>query len=127
MFTEEQLPCRHRPTGQTPRDSIFYKCDIHGQCSLDREHPRIRPCVLCEDRSGENGVSPENPHKYLGDRVESALKIVGVTKERITEWLGFDCNCEENRDRLNMLDRWARRVISGKIDQAKELLEKIME
>lgn len=125
MLDENQLPCKHRPSGQIPKDGLFYKCDIHGQCSLDREHPRIRPCITCVDRS--EGVSPENPHVYLGDRVEAALKIVGITKAKVTSWLGFDCGCEENRERLNQLDRWARRVVGGKIDQAKEFLEKIME
>lgn len=63
----------------------------------------------------------------LGDRIEVALKTIGITKEKVTDWLGFNCRCEENREKLNQLDRWARRVVGGKIEKAKEYLEKLME
>ena len=125
MLTEEQLPCRHRSPGQTPKNDLYFQCTIHGQCSLDKEHSRIRSCILCDDR--REGVQPENPHIYLGTRIELALKSAGVTKEKVADWLGFDCRCEEHRDKLNQLDRWARRVIGGKMAGAKELLGKLME
>lgn len=61
----------------------------------------------------------------LGDRVARALEAVGVTKDRVSAWLG-DCCCEERRQKLNQLDLWARRVISGKIGRAREYLERII-
>lgn len=62
----------------------------------------------------------------LGDAVHQALSIVGATPERVSRWVGQDCCCEERRERLNQLDRWARRIISGRIEQAASYLEQIL-
>jgi hypothetical protein len=63
----------------------------------------------------------------LGDRVEQALTILGVTQERVTGWLGKPCRCGEYIERLNQLDRWARRVVGGKLDKAKHYLQQILD
>ena len=46
----------------------------------------------------------------LGDVVHEALSLVGMTPERVQGYFG-DCCCEERRQKLNALDRWARRVV----------------
>lgn len=62
----------------------------------------------------------------LGDIIESALTKVGIDKSLVTKWLGAPCGCEERREKLNALDFWARRVVKGHIDKAKEYLEGIL-
>lgn len=62
----------------------------------------------------------------LGDEVEKALSIMGITKDRVESWLGEPCNCPERREKLNSLGFWAQRVISGKIRQAKLFLGKLI-
>ncbi len=69
---------------------------------------------------------PQQPRKLLGDRVSSALAVVGITEDRVSKWLGRPCGCSRRRDKLNRIDAWARGVISKTIDDAKESLERII-
>jgi hypothetical protein len=62
----------------------------------------------------------------LGDRVEAALKTVGITKERVEAVVGPDCGCEERRELLNSLGLWAGRVLAGKTKGAREYLDRMM-
>lgn len=62
----------------------------------------------------------------LGNIVESALKSVGVTPERVERWLGRPCGCRERKDKLNALGFWAKRVLSGQVKNAKEYLESLL-
>jgi hypothetical protein len=61
----------------------------------------------------------------LGDLLASALKIVGITEERVSRWIGGPCGCKERQDKLNSLTTWARRVISGKRENAVEYLDQL--
>ena len=58
----------------------------------------------------------------LGDTIERALQTVGITEDRVSEWLGKPCNCEERKEKLNQLSIWAKRVAKGKLQNAKEFL-----
>lgn len=51
----------------------------------------------------------------LGDGIERALGLAGITLERVERWLGAPCNCQERRDKLNQLHLWSKRVLSGKL------------
>lgn len=62
----------------------------------------------------------------LGDLIESALKTVGITSERVERWLGVPCGCAARRDALNNLTNWANRVQSGKVENAEGYLEEIV-
>ncbi len=62
----------------------------------------------------------------LGDSVKNALSLVGVTEQRVTKWLGKPCNCPSRVERLNALEAWARRVIKGHSDKAKEYLADLL-
>lgn len=62
----------------------------------------------------------------LGDRIQHALSLLSITGERVEAWLGRPCHCEERREKLNQLDLWARRVVSGKLIQAREFLDRIV-
>lgn len=49
----------------------------------------------------------------LGDAVERALAAVGITQTRVQKWLGV-CGCEERKQKLNRLGRWARSKLRSK-------------
>lgn len=66
---------------------------------------------------------------WLGDWVESALTSVGITSERVEEWIGKPCNCAERKEKLNALHRWCYRILGGKVEdplQAQESLNSLM-
>jgi hypothetical protein len=63
----------------------------------------------------------------LGDRVSQALSLVGITEERVSEWLGRPCGCSERREKLNQLGQWVARVLSGKTEQAEEHLQEMID
>lgn len=61
----------------------------------------------------------------LGDAIESALSSVGITKDRVSAWLG-DCGCDDRQRRLNSLGRWAAGVVAGIVDKPKETAEDLL-
>jgi len=63
----------------------------------------------------------------MGDLLEQALAVIGVTPERVERWLGRPCGCRERKDKLNALSFLAKRVVSGRIEGAREYLEGIIE
>lgn len=63
----------------------------------------------------------------LGDKIEQALTIVGITQERVEAWVGLPCGCQERIDKLNQLGFWAARVVSGKVQDARRFLSGIMD
>jgi hypothetical protein len=62
----------------------------------------------------------------LGDVVHVALSRVGVTPESVSGWLGTPCGCAERREKLNLIGVWAHRVLMGKIDRARQILQSVM-
>lgn len=62
----------------------------------------------------------------IGDTIETALSKLGITSERVEQWLGGPCGCEERKQKLNQLGRWASRILSGKLEKAKEYLDLII-
>lgn len=62
----------------------------------------------------------------LGDVVSKALALVGVTEERVVQWIG-DCKCKERRAKLNQLGNWAARVVTGRISNAREYINAILQ
>jgi len=59
----------------------------------------------------------------LGDLVEKALTKVGITKERVEQWVGGPCGCEERKRKLNTLTAWAKRALGMESDAEAELRE----
>lgn len=39
----------------------------------------------------------------LGDFVAACLSAIGITKERVSRWLGYDCGCAQRQARWNEL------------------------
>jgi hypothetical protein len=58
--------------------------------------------------------------------VEMALAKAGITSERVSAWLGRPCHCGERKDRLNALSFWAAAVVENQIQEAKEILDRII-
>ena len=71
-------------------------------------------------------IMNEGRNKELGDRVRDALSALGITDERVTEWIGKPCGCEERKEKLNQLSRWAKRVADGKTKLAYDYLRRMM-
>ena len=65
--------------------------------------------------------------QLLGDLVGAALKKLGITDERVTNFIGKPCGCAKRREYLNRLDLWARRVLSGRTDKGKRYFDQIVE
>lgn len=63
----------------------------------------------------------------LGDAIEQALSFVGVTTERVELWLGGPCGCEERKEKLNQLSRWAARILRGKTESAELYLHQMLD
>lgn len=86
-----------------------------------------------QDKTGKDKLIKEREKKSvpkifrLGDNVETALKTMGITSEKVSAWLGRPCGCPERRERLNRLGAWAHRIITGQTDKAEEYLEQILE
>lgn len=60
----------------------------------------------------------------LGDQVETALSSVGITKERVSKWLGKPCSCPERQAKLNAIGNWAAGFAKGLL--GKSDVEKIV-
>ena len=120
MLSSVDLPCVHRGKD---RGNSLYDCSIHGQCSIEKIHERVRPCILCSDRQE---AGPETDSLLLGDVIERALTAVGITKNRVENWLGEPCNCNERREKLNAIHAWAICVVKGKAERAREYLDQII-
>ena len=61
----------------------------------------------------------------LGDHISQALSLVGITEDRVSQWLG-NCRCLERREKLNWLGSWSKQVLKGKIEGMKAWLERGM-
>jgi hypothetical protein len=62
----------------------------------------------------------------LGDTISAALSSVGITEERVTKWLG-SCRCKERQERLNAVGQWATMTVKGKLKQARDYLDRLLE
>lgn len=65
--------------------------------------------------------------RELGDYVHDALARVGITPERVRDWLGVDCHCEASRIKLNRLSTWAKRCLRGDERGTAEQAERMLE
>ncbi len=63
----------------------------------------------------------------LGDKLERALKRIGVDSQKVSNWVGKPCGCEERREKLNQLHAWALRTLRGTVDDAEVYLHRILE
>lgn len=100
------------------------------KCRLFHENPKYHYAWggdgtgLRTKEKAPSTVQAAPTKRGLGDVVEKALSVVGITQERVEQWLGTKCGCKERREKLNRLGSWASKVLSGawsKEEAAKEL------
>jgi hypothetical protein len=88
-------------------------------------NPAIVHAMRSKDAMAAAGRKPAlDPIWPLGDQVESVLSTVGITKERVSRWLGRPCNCPARQEKLNKLGNWAAsfaKGIFGKADAETEI------
>lgn len=85
-------------------------------CAQDHPTPVPESCHLCNlyvtradyhalwDGPGLTTITPTG--WQWGDQLATALEAVGVTKERVSAWLGKPCGCPERQAKLNRLGAW---------------------
>ena len=89
-----------------------------GRTARKREGRDKPPRAMCQ--AGGRKVP------LLGDTIKSALSVVGITEERVTEWLGRPCGCAGRRKKLNKLDEWARDTVANKLSDAAGFLVRLI-
>ena len=116
--------CEQCTDGMCKRRGVAMSAHHRKLCATNPKY-----ALLWDRRYGvvDEEVSIEAPElKLAGDRIEEALSLIGVTKERVEKFIGGPCRCGERQRKINQVDAWARRVISGKAKNAKKLLHKII-
>lgn len=97
------------------------------ECSNTVMPRRIKPVSKSRNVMERKPPTKRRPRPLgLGDRVEQALSLVGITEERVSKWLGRPCSCSKRKQKLNQLGAWASRVLLGKTDQAEKYLDEIV-
>ena len=73
-------------------------------CDSEAVAPVVSPCS--EPVAGGNKFA-------LGDMASAALAKVGITEDRVTDWLGRPCGCNERRLKLNQFGQWVTNLLGG--------------
>ena len=59
-------------------------------------------------------TTPTTPApRGFGDVIASALSAVGITEERVSAWVGGECQCAARKAKLNRLGAWAASFLKG--------------
>jgi hypothetical protein len=122
IISDDRCYCRHPKVTGPRRKSTpvpLSKCET---CPVPQGG---EPVQLTLPEAERITVAPAKQPKLLGDMVESALTKVGVTKERVTKWIGAECGCAERQEKLNRLHLWAKGVLSGKSPDATAEFEQL--
>jgi len=82
--------------------------------SDETQHPKTQ--VRAKAKKPRTSRNRKKRRFRLGDQIESALNLVGVTQERVEKWIGGPCNCPERKKNYNALSDWAQDVLFGKLD-----------
>lgn len=103
-------------------DTAYGSTDSNGlrrivSCSTDPEYiEQLRRELQCVSGAVLSLSSPVSQPAGLGDNIKKALTAVGITEERVSNWLGAPCNCAERVEKLNQLGNWASKVLSGAVN-----------
>lgn len=49
----------------------------------------------------------------LGDAAAALLSSVGITKERVNNWIGAECGCAERQEKMNKFGAWVHKAVTG--------------
>ena len=80
-----------------------------GPLKRDYDKPPVRECKAATPVS-----VPRESHPRLGDLIESALTIIGITQDRYKEvkqlfGLPPTCGCDKRKEYLNRVSEWWRK------------------
>ena len=122
---EHRKPSRRAPIrvcGNQPQRLVYTPTS---QQQGEAPRPKLRQ-IPARRQAGSQTRPKRPPRPLLGDSVTSALESIGITKDRVESWLGRPCGCTRRQEKLNQLDRWARRILGGKTEEAEKHLEDIL-
>lgn len=94
---------RHRCTVcarpvELPVDLFIRECKVH-----DPEQEGRKLVAIVSESLEAAGIDGDS--LGLGDIVAASLERIGITKERVSKWLGSPCHCSERQKRLNQLGK----------------------
>lgn len=132
-------PCTSGPDG-TPCNRIVIggEYDLAKHCRLCWNFHHVIAYNLAWGGDGKVAPAPSAPvvappiapkPMLLGDAIETALSFAGVTKERVSKWLGKESGCmtcTERQKRLNELHLWAKSAMGGTVEKARGWLHKLI-
>jgi len=79
----------------------------------------LQDALRCHDGHIVSAATkPEQKGWAFGTVIKTALSKVGITEERVSDWIGAPCNCSERADKLDQLSAWAEQAIKGIIKPA---------
>lgn len=61
-------------------------------------------------------------HGPVGNTVRAALGMIDTPVEQVERWLDLPAACSDVDQKLNQIGEWARRVVTGERDNAKQIL-----
>jgi hypothetical protein len=113
-----------------PCPTTAKQCDLCSKEKLQQINRITAALAISHARAcGDSAHVETNYGRYLdctgglGDLIESALTKVGITKEKVEQWIGGPCGCEERKRKLNNLTAWAKRALGMESDAEAELRE----
>jgi hypothetical protein len=72
-------------------------------CDFDNDAKTCPRCgFVAKARDARKGCTAAASRGF-GDVVASGLSTIGITKERVSRWLGFDCKCSQRQAKWNEL------------------------
>lgn len=83
---------------------------FHRRCGTRPKREQFRE----DHATDEELLKRIKEQKLIGDQIESALSKIGITKERVSKWIGGDCGCRERQELFNEIHLWALDVLEGK-------------
>jgi len=98
-----------------PNGVNHYRVDLWSLQPIDNISQReTLPDGSRKPTNASQQITTTNPLRIgLGDVVESVLKRVGITEERVSAWLGRPCGCSARKEKLNALVNWANQYADG--------------
>lgn len=143
-------PCKHEPIRARPgkafdksQDCPFCHHWLHSAAhhrlwggdgavyQVPSDPPVLLPAQQGSTTAAAQVMQPASPSAKpfgtwaWGDFLAGALEKIGITKERVSAWLGVDCGCAERQEKWNRLGAWVRNWLLGRA--SREDLEKILD
>lgn len=97
-------------SGACPYCGFIAACGTQKNCRLSAAIPR----------GPDSPALSEGDLFRFGDQAAKALSLVGITKERVSAWIGEPCNCLERQEKWNKFGAWCKSWLSGDATEAEK-------